>query len=142
MFLNIFMGVFAFLGLLLVGGIILVILFGESIEKKWELEAKFRNPAGKEFGEFELSVEKKTKTETSFTMEIEFDMKHVELKPGSDITVQVEDQIFVESKVDTEGRIRFRKKVPEESFAKPEVGQMCKVLCNGTLLAEAPLQPD
>ena len=67
-------GVFGFFGL--IGLLIVVVMiFGKRIEKKWDYEADFRDESGKEFGELDVEMSRIEKDEPNFSLKAKFRMR-------------------------------------------------------------------
>jgi len=131
-------GFFALLGVL----IVLAILFGKRIEKKWAYEAEFMNEKGKEIGEFEISLFRYEKEQGEFQLSVDFDLKHPSLVPGNSVDVYLDNVLVLEGMVEKEGRISLGKKDLKNNLDNPQAGQKCVVKCSGIEVAAGELYPD
>ena len=94
---------YGFLGLICLL-LILGLIFGKRVIKKWEYEANFYNDKKREIGEFDIEMKKFAKEEGDFELEAKFVLKHIELTMGSNVQVFLEDVLVMEGSVEKEGR--------------------------------------
>jgi hypothetical protein len=131
----------AFFGL--IGSLfVLVLLFGKRIHKKWDYEAKFRDAAGREIGEFDIELSRIEKEDSDYTLHAKFVLKHPALERAQTVRVYLEDTLVMQGLVELEGRIRFG--VPDlvGELKSPEAGQICLVRCGEADLFAEPLRRD
>ncbi len=130
-----------FFGLLLLL-IVLVLLFGKRIRKKWEFEADFRDADGREFGEFEIELSQIDKEEPDYTLKAKFRMRHPSLIQHATVRVYVEDTLVFEKMVETEGRMYVQRAQLVNPVERVSAGQICRVVVGGTEIASAEFHPD
>ena len=133
-----FYGFFGLIALL----VVLAILFGKRIRKKWEFEADFRDADGREFGEFEIELSRIEKEEPDYTLKTKFRMRHTALTPHSTVQVYIEDTLVFEQMVEKEGRMFVRGGPPVNPVDRVAEGQVCRVMIGGTEIASAEFRPD
>ena len=131
-------GFFSLLGIL----VVLAVLFGKRIEKKWEYEADFYDDSKKEIGEFEIELFRYEKEKGDFQLKVQFELKHSTLVPGNSVDVYLDDVLVLEGMVEKEGRIVLNKSHLKSNIDNPQAGQMCTVKCSGIKIASAELHPD
>ena len=134
----ILLGFFGLLGVL----IVVVLLFGKRVTKRWEYEAEFRSPGGQEFGEFEIEISRIEKDEPQYSFKARLRMRHESLEKGLMVHVYLDDLLVMRGNVDKAGRIHLRKCALREQAANPEVGRICRVVWGGIEQFRAPLKPD
>ncbi len=69
---------FGFIGLIALL-VIVVVIFGKRIHKRWEYEADFLDSNGREFGEFEIELSRIEKEEPDDTLKVKLRMRHPSL---------------------------------------------------------------
>ena len=131
-------GFFGFIFLLL----ILAILFGNKVERKWDLEADFLNAKGREIGELDLELKRYPKEQTDFELVVKFFLRHDALLPGRTVEVTLNDEIVLTGKVDKQGVIRLSKEHLIAEITNPAEGDLCTVICDGQEISRAALRPD
>ena len=131
-------GFFGFIFLL----IILTILFGKKVEKKWDLEADFLNDKGREIGEFDLELKRYPEEQTDFELVVKFFLRHDALLPGRKIEVSLRDETVMTGAVEKQGVIRLSKEHLVAEITNPAEGDICTVLCDGQEICRAVLRPD
>ena len=132
---------FGFFGLILLL-IVVAVLFGKRIRKKWEYEADFRDANGREFGEFEIELSRIDKEETDYTLKAKFRMRHAALTQHSTVQVYVEDTLVFEQMVETEGRMYAQRTNLVNPVDRVSEGQRCRVMVGSTEIASAEFHPD
>jgi hypothetical protein len=66
---------FGFLGLVLLL-LVITLLFGRRVSKRWEFEAEFRDMSEREFGEFDIELTRVEKEDTEYSFKASFRMRH------------------------------------------------------------------
>ncbi len=132
------LGFFGVLALL----IVVTLLFGKRVRKRWEFEAEFRDTGGREFGEFELELSKVEKDEPEYSFKATFRMRHESLEEGALVHVYLDDLLVMQGNVEKAGRIYLRKSAIRNQVTNPEVGQVCRVVWGGIEQFRAPIRPD
>lgn len=132
---------YGFVGLLLLL-VVLTILFGKRIRKKWEFEADFRDASGREFGEFEIELSRIDKEEPDYTVKGKFRMRHPALTMHSTVQVYVDDTLVFERMVDTEGRMYVQRTRLVNPIEQVSARQSCRVVIGGREVASAEFHPD
>lgn len=133
-----FLGFFGLIVLL----VVLALVFGKRIRKKWEFEADFRDENGREFGEFEIELSRIEKEEPDFTLKAKFRMRHEALKQHATVQVYVENTRVFEQMVETEGRMYVQRAKLLSPIDRITAGQNCRVVVGGTEIASAEFHPD
>lgn len=131
----------SFVGLL-VGLVLLAVLFGKRVIKKWELEAEFRDDSGREFGEFDIEMSRIDKKEPEFSLKAEFHMRHESLREHQAVQVFVDDLLVLEGTVNKPGRIRLNNDNLENEITDAKAGQLCRIIIGGTEVFAEELVPD
>lgn len=132
------MGFFGLLVLLF----ILAIIFGKRVKKLWELEAEFRDAAGREFGEFDIEMSRIEKEEPDYTFKAKFRMRHASLASGAKVQVLVDEVLIMDGVVEKEGRIWLDKGAIRNTLSDATAGQVCHVLIDGVVAFSEALVPD
>ena len=133
--------IFGFMGLigLLV---VLAIVFGKRIRKKWEYEAEFRDIDDREFGEFDIELSRIEKEERDYTVKAKLRMRHDSIRAGDPVRVHVEERLVIEGKAEQDGRIFIATELLGGPPVEPSAGQLCRVeIGNGSVFAST-LKPD
>lgn len=133
-----FLGFFGLLALL----IVVAMIFGKRIRKKWEYEADFRDSSGREFGEFEIELSRIDKEEPDYTLKAKLRMRHPALTQHATVQVYVEDTLVFERRVEKEGLIFVARAKLVNPVDKITSGQTCRVVVGGTEIATAEFHPD
>ena len=133
--------IFGFFGLILLL-IVITLLFGKRIRKKWEFEADFRDADGREFGEFEIELSRIDKEEPDYTLKAKFRMRHASLRQHATVQVYVEDTLVFERMVETEGRLWVPRAPLVNPIERISAGQTCRVMVGGSEIASAAFHPD
>jgi hypothetical protein len=132
---------YGFFGLLLLL-FVLAVLFGKRIQKRWEYEAEFRTPGGREFGEFEIELSRIAKEETEYSFKAKFRMQHESLAKGQMVQVFLDETLVLQGNVRSAGRIYLRDKAVVKDVFEPSDGQICRVVWGGIEQFRAALRPD
>ena len=133
-----FFGAFGLVGAL----ILLALVFGKRIKKRWEYEAEFRDASGREFGEVDIEMSRIEKEESDYTFKASLRLRHERLVPHSTVRVEIDDRIVLEGQVDKPGFIHLGKDHVRDIVDRPAAGQDCRILVGGAVLASAELLPD
>jgi len=131
-------GFFGLIGLL----IVVVMVFGKRIDKKWDYEADFRDESGKEFGELDVEMSRIEKDEQDYSLKAKFRMRHPSLKRLATVQVFLDDLLILEGMVEKDGRIRLGKQNLQNEITDPPDGQLCRVVCGGEELFSQVMEPD
>lgn len=132
---------FGFFGLILLL-VVIAVLFGKRVRKKWEYEADFRDANGREFGEFEIELSRIDKEEPDYTLKAKFRMRHASLKQHTTVQVYVDETLVFEQMVETEGRMYAQRAKLVNPVDRVSEGQRCRVVVGGTEIASAEFHPD
>jgi histidyl-tRNA synthetase len=133
--------IFGFFGLLAIL-IVVALIFGKRIVKKWEYEAEFKDERGREFGEFDVEMSQIAKIDPDFTLKAKFRMHHTSLGLHQAVQVYLDDVLVLEGMVEKEGSVYLDNKNLQTEIDEPRVGQSCRVVCGGTEEFVAQLEPD
>ncbi len=134
----IFMGLFGFVAL----AIVLALLFGKRIKKRWEFEAEFHDASGREFGEFDMELSRIEKEERDYRFKAKLRMRHDSLQPHDTVRVLVADQTILEGMVEKAGRVFLGNDHIRNTVEAPAAGQLCRVMVGSVELANATLVRD
>ena len=133
---------FGFVGFIAVL-VLLGILFGKRVVRKWEYEAEFRDASGREFGELDIEMSRIEKDEPDFSLKAKFKMRHPALSQHQTIQVLVDDLLLLQGMVAAAGRIRLNHREHlQNAVADVTAGQRCRVVAGGRTLFEESLVPD
>ena len=138
-----FFGLFGLLGFV----VVMAVLFGKRVDKKWEYEANFRDARRREIGEFDIELSRiiegeKAATQPDYTLKAKFELRHPSLTVGKGVRVRLVDTIAFDATVSVEGRIRLREEDLRGEIKAPEAGQMVTVEVGGAELFSEPLVVD
>lgn len=133
-----FFGLFALVLLL----VVITLLFGKRIRKRWEFEAKFRDIGGREFGEFDFEMSKIEKEKVEHSFKARFRMRHESLCKGQLVQVYLEDLLVMRGTVTKSGRIYLRDSAVVSTVREPEPGHVCRVVWGGIEQFRAPIKAD
>ena len=125
------LAVFKYLGLGLLALIVLALVFGKRIKKKWEYEAEFRDAKGREFGEFDIELSRIEKEEPNYTLKAEFDMRHESLGHLQTVQVYLDDLLILEGLVTEAGRVRLGSDRIQNQISDAPIGRICRIVCDG-----------
>ena len=129
-------------GALLLALFVLAFLFGNRVRKQWEYEADFLNSSGREYGEFEIELSQIEKEEPEPTAKLKLQLRDPALGAGSRAVVTLNDQPVFETTIETAGRVLATETRSADAVTRPAEGDICRVLVNGSVIAEAELKLD
>ena len=129
-------------GIGLVALIIVAILFGKRIKKKWEYEAEFRDASGKEFGEFEVEMSKIEKEEQDYTLKFEFHLRHEAVRQTQPVQVYIDDLLVLEGMPEKDGYVRLGNANKQNTVDEPLLDKLCRVVIGGQEVVSQALRPD
>jgi len=127
---------------IIVGLVVLAMLFGKRIEKKWEFDADFHDERGREIGEFEVELTRIAKEEEDFTLRAKLKLRHPALQAGSTVEVHLEGVRVMEGPVEQTGYVRLRTEHLCGEIKDPAKGQTCSIHYGGAELLKSTLYPD
>ena len=122
--------------------VILTLIFGRRVEKKWEYEADFRDEKGREFGECEIELSRIVREEDDFKLKVKFHMMHEVLKGARRVEVFVGETLLISGNVEHPGRILLRNEIPVTDDPPPPKDQLSRVLVDGVERFSAEFRPD
>jgi hypothetical protein len=121
-----------------VGLIVLVVVFGKRVEKKWEYEAKFRDARRREIGEFDIELFRIPSDNTDWKFKAKFVLRHPALIPGQVLRVYLDDELVIEKTLEQAGFVRLGASELCAEIKSPAAGQVVSVRCgDDELFAEA-----
>lgn len=123
-------GIFSVLGYMalgLFGLIVLAVIFGKRMERRWDLEAKFRDDRGRELGEFDIELKRIVEEGAEWTLEASFRLKHVALEMGREVQVYLDQELVMKGRVEQAGKIRLNEGDLVSKLESPKAGQRCSV---------------
>jgi hypothetical protein len=132
---------FGFLGLVVLL-LVITLLFGRRVSKRWEFEAEFRDMSEREFGEFDIELTRVEKEDTEYSFKASFRMRHESLEKGQRVEVYLDDTLVMRGEVKKAGRILLREKAIMNPVSDPREGQVCRIVWGGIEQFRAPLRPD
>ncbi len=132
---------FGFLGLIVLL-VVLAILFGKRIRKKWEYEAEFRDIDDKEFGEFDIELSRIEKQERDYTCKAKLRMRHKDIRGGDGVRVFIEDQLVLDGHAEQDGRLFIATQSMDAAMVEPTDGQLCRVEIGHTSVFASTLRAD
>lgn len=127
---------------IIVGLVVLAMVFGKRIEKKWEFDADFHDERGREIGEFEIELTRIAKEETDFTLHAKLKLRHPALQAGGTVQVHLEGVRVMEGPVEQAGFVRLRTEHLCAEIKDPAKGQICVIHIDGSELLKSTLYPD
>ena len=133
-----FIGFFSLLGFV----IVLAIVFGDRIKKKWEYEAEFHDARGREFAEFDIEMSRVEKKEPNYSLKAKFKMRHTSLAVHTTVQIFLDQLLILEGMVKEEGRIRLNNQNLKIDAVEAQAGQMCRVICGGQEILAQEIVPD
>lgn len=133
-----FFGFFGLLGFV----IVLAIVFGDRIKKKWEYEAEFHDDRGREFAEFDIEMSRIEKKEPDYSLKAKFKMRHASLAVHTSVQIFLDHLLVLEGMVKEEGRIRLNSQDLKVDSIDAQAGQMCRVICGGQEILAQEIVPD
>lgn len=122
--------------------VVVAVVFGKRVIRKWEYEAEFRDASGREFGELELKMSRIEKEEPDFSLKVDFWLRHESLLPQQTVRVYLDEIPLLEGMVSASGRIRLGNQHLQTEIDEPAAGAMCRVERGGQEIAAAELLPD
>lgn len=122
--------------------VVVAVVFGKRVIRKWEYEAEFRDASGRELGELELKMSRIEKEEPDFSLKVDFWLRHESLLPQQTVRVYLDEIPLLEGMVGESGRIRLGNQHLQTEIDEPVAGAMCRVECGGQEIAGAELLPD
>lgn len=122
--------------------VIVTLVFGKRVTKKWEYEAHFRDTRGRKIGKFEIKLSMVEKEESDFSLKVKFYLRHDSLAPHDTVRVFLNDLLVLEGMVSDGGRIRLDDTNVRNKVARPDAGHICRVECGGAQLAAEPVHAD
>lgn len=127
---------------LLVALVLLAVVFGKRVIKKWELEAEFRDDSGREFGEFDIEMSRIDKKEPEFSLKAGFHMRHESLREHQTVQVFVDDLLVLEGMANKPGWIRLNNDNLVNEITDAKAGQLCRIVVGGAEMFAEELVPD
>lgn len=122
--------------------VVVAVVFGKRVIRKWEYEAEFRDASGRELGELELKMSRIEKEEPDFSLKVDFWLRHESLLPQQTVRVYLDEIPLLEGMVGESGRIRLGNQHLQTEIDEPAAGAMCRVERGGQEIAAAELLPD
>ena len=122
--------------------VVITVLFGKRVIKKWEIEAEFRDADGRELGEFEVELSRIDKKEPDYTLKAKFHMRHPALTQHATVQVYIEDTLVLERRVVKEGRVHVMRSELVNPVGNDALGKTCRVVVGSTEIASAEFHPD
>ena len=132
------LGFIGLLGLL----IVLALIFGKRIRRKWEYEAEFVDENGREIGEFDVTLSKIEKVEPDYTLKARFHLRHPELAQHATVRLLLDDMLVMQGTVEKAGRISLDRASLQVQLAEPRAGQRCRVEVGMQEIVSADLRRD
>ena len=129
-------------GIGLVVLIVIAILFGKRIKKKWEYEAEFRDASGREYGEFEVELSKIEKEEHDYTLKFEFHLRHEAVRQTQPVQVFIDDLLVLEGMPEKDGYVRLGNDNRQNSVDEPLLDKMCRVVIGDQEVVSEALKRD
>lgn len=137
----VFYTIFGFFGLIFFI-IVIGLIFGKKVDRKWEFEADFINERGREIGEFDIDLKRYPKEQTDYQLVAKMFLRHKSLRVGRKVDVLLDEQTVMHGVVSNEGSIRLGNEHLVAEITDPKAGQVCLVQCEGHELCRALLKPD
>lgn len=129
-------------GIGLVALVVITLIFGKRIKKKWEYEAEFRDDSFKEFGEFEVEMSKIEKEEPDFTLKYEFHLRHDAVRQHQPVQVFIDELLVLEGLPEKDGYVRLGNDHVQNSVDEPLLDKTCRVLIGGQEIVSQTLKRD
>lgn len=139
---EIIFSVLKWFGIGLVALIVVAILFGKRITKKWEYEAEFRDASGREFGEFEVEMSKFEKEEHDYTLKVEFHLRHESVRQALAVQVYIDELLVLEGIPEKDGFVRLGNDNLQNTVDEPLLDKMCRVVIGGQEVLRQALKRD
>ena len=131
-----------YLGFGLLAHIVLAIIFGKRIKKKWEYEAEFRDETGREYGELDIEMSKIEKEEVDYTLKVEFCFRHASVLQHQPVQVFLDELLLLEGQAEKDGYVRLGNEHLKNPVDEPLLGKVCRVVVSATEIASQPLERD
>ena len=122
--------------------VLIAIVFGKRIRKKWEYEAEFRHDDFKEYGEFEVEMSKIEKEELDYTLKVEFYFRHDAVRQTQAVQVYIDDLLVLEGMPEKDGYVRLGNKHLQNTVDEPLLDKMCRVVIGGQEIVSQALKRD
>ena len=113
-----------------------------ALKKKWDLEADFLDPSGKEIGELDIELKPYPDEQTDFKLNVQFSLRHDALRIGRQLEVTLRDEKIMRGQVAKAGQIRLRNEHLVTDIKAPSVADSCKVFCEGREICRSELRKD
>ena len=139
---EIFFSTLKWFGIGIAALVIITLLFGKRIKKKWEYEAEFRDASGKEFGEFEVEMSKIEKEEHDYTLKFEFHLRHKSVRQTQTVQVFIDDLLVLEGMPEKDGYVRLGNDNRQNTVDEPLQDKMCRVVIGGQEIVSQALMRD
>ena len=139
---EIFFSTLKWFGIGIAALVIITLLFGKRIKKKWEYEAEFRDASGKEFGEFEVEMSKIEKEEHEYTLKFEFHLRHESVRQTQTVQVFIDDLLVLEGMPEKDGYVRLGNDNRQNTVDEPLQDKMCRVVIGGQEIVSQALMRD
>ncbi len=130
------------LGGLFVILVVITLIFGKRVIKKWEYEANIYSDKRREIGEFDIEMKKYDVEGAEFELKAKFVLRHPELTPGKVVKIFLNDELVMEGPVTDKGRIYLRNEHLISTIDDPQADQICRVMCSSVELFSEPLKAD
>ena len=122
---------------------IFALIFGDRVERDWEYEATFTNKNEKKIGELDIEYSFIPKKEKAKMFKPKFYLRHKMLKPGSLLSVYVNDLKILEGTIKKHGTIRLgAENIVNEITETPADNSICNLKINDEEFLSAPLYED
>lgn len=122
---------------------IFALIFGDRIERDWEYEATFTDKNEKKIGELDIEYSFIPKKEKVKMFKPKFYLRHKMLKPGSLLSVYVNDLKILEGTIKKHGTIRLgAENIVYEITETPADNSTCTLKINDEEFLSAPLYED
>ena len=97
---------------------------------------------GREYGEFEIELSQIDKEEPEPTAKLKLQLRDPALAAGSRALVTLNDQPVFETEIKNAGRVLATETRTADAVSCPAEGDICRVLVDGSVIAEAELKLD
>lgn len=134
--------IFKWMGIGFVALVVLALVFGKRIKKRWEYEAEFRYDDFKEYGEFEVELSKIEKEEHDYTLKVEFYFRHEAVQEHQPVQVYVDELLVLEGLPEKDGYVRLGIDHLQNAVDEPLLGKSCRVVIAGEEIVSQALKPD
>ena len=140
--LDIILSIFKWFGIGLVALIVIALIFGKRIKKKWEYEVEFRHEDFKEYGEFEVEMSKIEKEELHYTLKVEFYFRHDAVRQTLPVQVYIDDLLVLEGMPEKDGYVRMGNEHLQNTVDEPLLDKMCRVVIGDQEIVSQALKRD